>query len=109
MYVGRDFHPADTGEDEIYTFDFRRDFDEGETIVSSEWTCAIASDSESIDDDAPNTHHSDDSETLDTDTTSRRRISGLVAGVKYVLEATVTTSLGNMRTLWSHVTCIEPH
>lgn len=41
-------------------------------------------------------------------TTGLQRLSGLVAGVNYILEATATTAQGNTIILYSHVRCEEP-
>lgn len=105
MYVGREFHPADPGESEDYTFDFVKDLAEGETIVGATWTCSVADDSEEEDADAAD-HVAIPASYDGTRTT--QHISGLVAGVKYLLQAVVETSAGNTVSLWSHVTCMEP-
>ena len=108
MYVGRDFHPSDVGESEIYTFDFLNDLATGETITDASGFCSVAADSEGTD-DLPQAHVSDDSDDMTiTGTKTSQRISGLAAGVKYVLQAIVTTSNSNTKSLWSHVVCREP-
>jgi len=100
MYVGRDFDPSDVGESEVYSFDFVKDLATGETIASSEWFCAVAEDSDA-DDAAAQDHVALDASNAGTVTS--QRITGLVDGVKYVLQAKVVTSLGNTKSLWSHV------
>lgn len=106
MYAGRDFPPADPGEYEPYTFDFVRDVAEGEIITGAAWTCSVAADSQGTDDDpmsrlafvAPD----------NSGTVTNQIVTNLLPGVKYVLQATVTTSLGNTLSLWSHVECNQP-
>ena len=107
MYVGRDFHPSDVGENEVYTFDFENDLADGETIATATWICSVADDSEVEDADAQS--HVSVVDPLNTDTKTSQRIAGLVDGVKYVLQAIVTTSDGNTKSLWSHVIAREPH
>lgn len=105
MYVGREFSPSDEGESENYTFDFVKDLAESETIVGSTWYCTVADDSEGADEDAAD-HVSLPATYSGTQTT--QHVSGLVAGVKYVLQAVVETSAGNTVSLWSYVKCMEP-
>lgn len=106
MYTSRDFSMSDPGENEVYTFDFVRDVETGETISSATWTCAVADDSHGEDEDAA-TRVSLTATNAGTRTS--QRITGLVGGVKYVLRAVVVTSAGNTKSLWSHVTCEAPH
>jgi hypothetical protein len=106
MYVGREFSPADSVESEDYTFDFVKDLADGETIVSASWTCSVADDSEGADENAAD-HVAAPPPTYDG-TRTTQHVSGLVAGVKYVLQAVVQTSAGNTVSLWSHVTCMDP-
>jgi len=106
LYVGKDFHPSDSGEDETYAFDFVKDLDDGETLVTSTWYCTVADDSEEEDSDAPD--HIVLSASIEGSVT-KQRISGLQANVKYVLQAVVTTNFDNTRSLWSHVLCRLPH
>jgi hypothetical protein len=105
MYVGRPFNHSDEGESEDYSFDFVKDLAEGETIVGVTWTCTVAADSEGADENAAD-HVAIPASYDGTITT--QHVSGLVAGVKYVLQAVVETSAGNTVSLWSHVTCMEP-
>jgi hypothetical protein len=105
MYVGRDFPPADEIESETYTFDFVRDLADGEVVISAVWYCTVAADSEGADANASD-HVAIPAEFLGTKT--MQHISGLVAGVKYVLQAVVGTDRGNTVSLWSHVTCGVP-
>ncbi len=105
MNVGKDFHPSDSGEDETYAIDFVKDLDVGEELVTATWYCTVAEDSEGA--DATPQDHVELSASIDG-TITKQRISGLVAGVKYVLQAVVLTNFDNTRSLWSHVTCELP-
>lgn len=108
MYVGRDFSPADAVESELYAFDFVNDLAEGEVIigiVGDSWVCKVADDSEGADDNAAD--HTAIAALYEGSKTFQQ-VSGLVAGVKYVLQAVVETDQGNTHSLWSHVTCMEP-
>lgn len=105
MYVGQDFDAADPQESEVYSFDFVRDLAPGETIASAVWTCEVAPDSPVADAGAATRlvgpPGNDGQVTM-------QRVAGLVDGVKYVLQAVVTSSLGNQVSLWSNVTCDDP-
>lgn len=105
MYVGRDFPPADAVESETYTFDFVRDLADGELIISATWYCTVAAGSEAVDANAAD-HVAIAAEYQGTKT--MQHISGLVADVKYVLQAVVGTDRGNTVSLWSHVVCRTP-
>jgi hypothetical protein len=100
MYVGRDFDPADAVESSLYTFDFVNEMQDGDTITAATWACAVAAASEGAD-ASPATHVIGSAIFLGTETS--QRVSGLLAGVIYVLSATVTTTKGDTLSLWSHV------
>lgn len=105
MYIGRDFHPSDVGESEDYSFDFVKDLAADETIVGATWSCTVAEDSEGEDADAAD--HVAVPATFEGQVTTQH-VSGLVDGVKYVLQAVVETNAGNTVSLWSHVLCRAP-
>lgn len=102
MYCGRDFDPADSSENEIYTLDFVNDLAAGEQLSSATWTCAVAPDSRVQDASAPS-RLSGGASVSGTQTT--QRVTGLVAGAKYILRAVATTDQSNERVLYSHVLC----
>lgn len=106
MYVGRDFLPSDFGESEVYTFDFAKDLADGETIETAEFVCSVAGDS--VGDDASPQSHVSPVDAIISGTKTSQRIAGLLSGVKYVLQAIITTSDDNTKSLWSHVTCSTP-
>jgi hypothetical protein len=103
MYVGRDFPPADPAESRTYTFDFVNDLADGDAIVEATWSCTVAGDSDGTDADAAD--HVALPATYDG-TKTMQQVSGLVAGVKYVLKATVGTVSGETVVLYSHVPCM---
>jgi hypothetical protein len=105
MYVGRDFDPSDVGESERFTLDFVNDLQEGDAIVNVTWVCEVAAKSQSPDGDA-GTHIDGPAEFLGTKTT--QRVSGMLAGVTYLLKATATTAKPDTLILWSHVECKGP-
>lgn len=105
MYARRDFDPADPGEDEQYFLDFSRDLVAGDTIASTVWSCEVAVSSKV--DDASAASRLVGSPTDAAQQTSHRVVN-LQAGVKYMLRAVATTSLGHTVSLWSYVQCMEP-
>lgn len=104
MYVGNDFDPSDTGEDEIYEFNFTLLLATGETIQSAIWTCKVAAGT----DPSPASRLQGAPATSPDGAKTQQWLSGLIPGNKYLLEAMVTTSIGQMKSLWSHVTCADP-
>ena len=101
-YVGTDFGAADPGalEEDVYSFDFAARLGPGETL-SGAGTWALSSPSDS----------SASSRMIGlpvlSGTIVSQTIGGLLAG-EYLIEATVTTSLGRTLTAWSHIACIAP-
>lgn len=102
MYAGRDFDPADPGENEIYTFDFVNDLASNEALQSAVWTCAAVA---GVDANAASCVIGTAS-VLATKTS--QRISGLLPGVRYLLQAKGVTNLGNTVSLYSHANCANP-
>ena len=102
MYVGNDYDQSEPGENEIYTLDFVRDMLAGETLSGATWTCVAVSGT-----DASASTRISGSATVSGTQTSQR-CTGFLDGVKYRLEATVTTSLSNTKKLWSHVSVKAP-
>lgn len=105
MYVGRDFDPSDTGENERYTLDFLNDIQQDDSIASVSWTCAVAAKSENPDPDAASCIMGT---AVYEGKKTTQRVHGLKLGVTYVLTATVVTTLNDVVSLWSHVECRGP-
>ncbi len=106
MYVGRDFSPFDSVESEVFTFDFTKRLGDAEAIIEATWFCTVADDSDG--EDASASDHVSIPATFGDGKTSQH-VSGLVAGVKYALQAVIGTDEGNVISLWSHVICRDPH
>lgn len=101
-YVGRDFDPADVGDNEVYAFDFVNDLGPGDSIQSSTWMCGVAATSKAEDDDAEDRLSGD---AVVTGTVSKQRAiwPDDAKGVRYWLKGTVVTLLGETKSLWSYV------
>lgn len=97
MYVGSDFQASDAGESEIYSFDFVNDIAAGETLGTATFTLATVSGTDSN----PSLHIQGSAQI--TGTIAMQRISGLLNGVTYAIQALVTTSNANVLSLWSHI------
>jgi hypothetical protein len=104
MYAGIDFDPSDTGEDEIYQFDYTAILASGETIVSAVWTCAVVNGT----DGSPASHLQGAPLINSAGTATQQWIQTLIPGVQYRLQAMVTTSIGQKLSLYSHVLCTNP-
>lgn len=102
MYVGNDFDPSDVGEIENYGFDFTAILGVGETIVSATWVCSVVNGT----DPSPSSRLY--GTPINTTTITTQKISTLLGGVQYRLQAIATTSFGQVLSLWSHVTCNVP-
>jgi hypothetical protein len=105
MYVGRDFDPSDTGESERYTLDFVNDLQAGDAIAAATWTCEVAAKSTGEDGEAASRI---DGPAVFSGTKTTQRVTGMMPGVTYCLTATVTTTLQDTVSLWSHVECKDP-
>lgn len=106
MYAGRDFDVIDVNETPILTFDFAQyPLAVGETILGVTWSCAVA----------------DFGSATDANPTSRllgfpgiagtqvlQQVGTMVAGVKYLLMALVTTNLRQNIDMFSYALCQDP-
>lgn len=104
MYVGYDWPPAAPNESEVYAVDFSNDLamDEGETLISAVFQIKVVAGTDS----AASSRLTGSSECLGAK--AMQRVEGLQPGVKYLIEALATTSLGNKLSLHCHVTCQDP-
>lgn len=100
MYVGRDFDPANTTENEVYSLDFVNELATGETLSSVTTTSLTVFQGT---DANPSSHLSGGSSI--TGSVVSQRITGLTAGVTYTLAFTVLTNMTNTITLFSRVAC----
>lgn len=108
MYAGRDFSPFESVESDDLTFDFAKHphIADGESIIEATWSCSVAADSETSDDNASD--HVGVPATF-SGTSTTQHVSGLVDGVKYIMQAVVGTDQGNTLALWSFLVCRDPH
>lgn len=102
MYVGYDFDYSDPTEKEVYQFDFTPDLALGETIVSAVWVCSAVSGT----DGAASTRMI--GSIANSGAVTQQWFQGFLPGVKYLLQAEVTTTLGQILSYWSHVSCLNP-
>jgi hypothetical protein len=104
MWAGQDFPLASPSESYVYTFDFTKLLVEHETIQSVTWSLENAADTP-VEDATPGAH-------LGAGNTSAgkvtRRVSNLLAGVRYRLVAVITTSNANTYELYAHMQCLAP-
>ena len=107
MYVGRDYSPMEQVESETFGLNFVSDLTAGEvisTVVGGAWNISVVQGSDSgsaacliggaaivVPDGAT------------SNIATTQRISGLLPDVVYCVQAVVTTSLGNTKSLYSHV------
>lgn len=99
MYVGRDFSPADPVENEVYGFDFRKDLASGETLSSATFVLSVIDGT-----DASPGSRLTGIPTI-SGTQAWQKLTGLLAGTSYRLEAVVITNQGNTKALWSRIEC----
>ena len=104
MYVGRDFSPQENGESEVIGLDFINDLEHNETLLSVKWTIKVT---QGFDPD-PVIHLEGPGIVIvpfqsNAKTGAIQRIGGLWPDVTYAVTATAVTSLGNTRSLWSHI------
>jgi len=102
MFVGKDWDPSDPGENELYTLDFVNDLAANEAMTSATWTCAAVTGSD------PSAASRISGPASVSGKTTSQRVTGLLAGVRYRLQAIATTTFGNTVSLYSHVTCQSP-
>ncbi len=100
MYVGRDFDPANSTEDEVYSLDFVNELASGESllsITSIDLTVFQGTDAD------PSSHLSGTPSI--SGTVVSQRLTSLTSGVTYTLAMTVLTNQTNTLTLFSRVAC----
>src|SRR4249919_2139673 len=102
--MGRDFSPQEQNESEAFGMDFINDLESGEELTSSIWTMVVTDGF----DPTPEKRLEGPSAVCrafnsDLKTATIQRIGGLLPDVTYVVRSEVITTLGNIRSLWSHV------
>jgi len=104
MYAGRDFSPQEPEESEVLGLDFVNDLEHNEVLMSSLWQMSVAAGV----DVNPSAHLEGPSIVTqpfgsEVNTATIQRVGGLKPGVTYIVRALVVTTLGNTRSLWSHI------
>lgn len=102
MFVGRSFSPMDVGENEVFGLDFVNDLPPLDSIRAVSFTLIVDQGSD------PNPSSHLNGSPGFSGTVALQRISGLLGGVNYLIQATVTTALGNTISLYSYIRCITP-
>lgn len=105
MYVGRDFDPIDTGEEEVFTLDFSRDVNPEQTIADAVVEIEVAAISEG-EDETPGERLL--GARVITGYKVSQKIGTCIGGVIYCVTMRATTSTGEKVSLWAHVECMEP-
>lgn len=100
MYIGIDYSPANTVENEVFTYDWVNDLAEGELPTGT--TCALEVSPQSLGTDPSPSSHLIGSATT-TGTVASQRIFGLLPNVLYIIEWTATTTLANTKFAYSHI------
>jgi hypothetical protein len=104
--LGRTFTDADPSESESYSFDFYRDVNATDFVVSASFSLALISGV-----DASPSSHLSGGATISANgfdgrnTVCAQRIAGMVAGCRYRLDCQATTSQGNTPVLSGYVNC----
>lgn len=93
------FPPADNVESKIYGFDFKRGLSPGETLSAAVFEIFV------VDGTDPAASSRLIGPATISGAQARQRVAGLVPGVAYVLQATVTTNQGSTKSLWGRVEC----
>jgi hypothetical protein len=103
MYGNGDFDVIDVNEKPILTFDFSKyPLAAGETLAGVTWLCTVADGT-----DATPSSRLIGSATI-SGLVTQQQVGTLLAGVKYRMQAQVTTSAGQILDLYSFVLCQDP-
>lgn len=94
------FPPADNVESKIYGFDFKRGLAAGEAISTAVFEIFV------VDGTDPSVGSRLIGPATVSGTQARQRVAGLVPGVAYLLQATVTTNQGSTKSLFGRVECV---
>ena len=98
MFVGREFDPADPGEDQVYGFDFTNDMLSGDSIES-----AVVNFTVQTGVDTNPSSHLVGGPIVVSATVVSQRVENLIAGVTYILQSIATTTLGDTLSLYSRI------
>lgn len=98
MYIGREFDPADPGEDQVYGFDFVNDMLTGDVINR-----AVVSFTVQTGVDGSPSSHLVGMPIITPPTVVAQRVENLIAGVTYILQIVATTQQGDTLSLYSRI------
>lgn len=110
MYLGRDFSPQEITESESFGLDFVNDLDATEELQSSVWIMTV------VDGVDPTPHKRLEGPSMvvaprdspnQMKTATIQRIGGLMPDVTYVVRAECITTLGNTKSLWTHIRGVD--
>jgi hypothetical protein len=104
VWVGADYQIMDVGENEVFGLNFVNDLPSGDSILSVVFTLTVK---DGYGTDPNPSAHLNGTPGV-SGTTALQRLSGLLPGVTYILQAIVTTALGNTISLYSHVPTQSP-
>lgn len=100
-YSGTDFPTVNPGEVRTVSFNFTTSLQGGETVSSVSWGMTALG---GLDVYA----QSHITEGTLSGAIATNVVSGLMGGIKYIIEALATTSAGNVYALYSHMLCQAP-
>lgn len=115
MYVGRDFDPIEAGETDVFSFEFTEDLLNGRTLNTPVWTCTVVRTDPGATVDPTPGARIDGGSTITTGTKPisgalrtfvNQKVSGMVAGNLYALQAQVNTSDNCVLQRYSRVYCV---
>ena len=98
MFVGREFSPADPGEDQVYGFDFVNDMLPGDIISGATVSFTVQTGV-----DSNPSSHLVGSVIITPPTVVSQRIEDLIGGVTYILQIIATTQQGDTLSLYSRI------
>lgn len=99
MYAGQNFPPADPGESEVYSLDFKNDLQVGEEITGVTIELSVADGS-----DVDVASRLSGSPSI-AGTIVSHRVANLQPEVLYRFRAIADTDMGNKLSLYAHIPC----
>jgi len=114
MYVGRDFDNIEPGETDVFSIEFTDDLLNGRTINTPTWQCSVIRTDPGATVDPTPSSRVDGPSSITTATKPvtgalrtfvNQKMTGMIAGNLYALQATVLTSDGCTLQRYSKVYC----
>lgn len=113
-YVGEEFSVVEPGETDDFGFDFYKRMETGETVASAAATLTVTETEAGATADASPSSRRDGSPSIEASLITGenvlvvQRLTGCVAGNRYLLEIAATTSTGRVIKNFSHFRCVAP-